>query len=280
MADDPLMQTTTRLHRRWLLKMTLGILALVFVGFWGLYDATVKYPQRGERHAEYMEWQYLQAERDNNSLTLAGEREPKAALARLEGEPPRYLAANPEEDAKLGWLRSLKTISRLDPDHTTYGEGDRPSASQRLGELESQWTTSGKSPKALSAFDLPLQWAICFGGFALAGWLAVLFGRVASKTYRWAPEARALTLPGGATISPQDIEDIDKRRWHKFLVTLKIAGGHPQLGGRDVRLDLYRYSPLEEWVLEMERVRFPERGDADAAKGPGADAGGGEAESG
>jgi hypothetical protein len=264
MADDPLTQTTTRLHRRWLLKMTLGIVALIALGLWGLYDATIKYPERGARHAEYMEWQYLEAERANSSLSLAGEREPRVALERLQSQPPAYFASNPAEDAKLGWLASLRTIGRLDPAHTTYGVGDRPSASGRLRELENEWTTSGKSPKALAAFDLPLQWAICVGGFALAGWMAFLFGRVASKTYRWDPEAKALTLPSGARIAPSDIEDLDKRKWHKFLVTLKIAGGHPQFGGRDVRLDLYRYTPLEEWVLEMERVRFPDRQEAEA----------------
>jgi len=254
----------------------------VAVGLWGLYDATIKYPERGARHAEYMEWQYLQAEQDNSALSLAGEREPEAALARLRRQPAAWFATRPAEDAKLGWLESLRTIGRLDPAHTTYGVGERPSASARLRELETEWTTSGKSPKALAAFDLPLQWAICLGGFALAGWMAFLFARVASKTYRWDPEARALTLPGGARIAPADIEDLDKRRWHKFLVTLKIAGGHPQLGGRDVQLDLYRYTPLEEWVLEMERVRFPDRQEPESpdagapsgdSEGEGAEAG-------
>lgn len=270
MADDPLTQTTTRLHRRWLLKMSLGTIALIAVGLWGLYDATIKYPERGRRHAEYMEYQYLQAQQENNALSLAGEPEPKAALRRLQGQPPAYFVSNPADEAKLGWLQSLDRVNQLDPAHTTYGAGERPSASARLRELEDEWTTSAKSPKALAAFDLPLQWAICFGGFALAGWMAFLFARVASKTYRWDPETRALTLPGGARIEPKDLDDLDKRKWHKFLVTLKIAKEHPQLGGREVRLDLYRYTPLEEWVLEMERVRFPDRAEPQLPAGGGA----------
>ncbi|MFG0282786.1 MAG: hypothetical protein ACF8R7_00040 [Phycisphaerales bacterium JB039] len=276
MAEDPLSQTRTRLHRRWLLKMTLGTIALIAIGLWGLYDATIKYPQRGERHAEYMEWQYLQAEKDRAGLSLAGAADPEAELRDLSAMSGESLGQNPELDAKLGWLQSLRTIGRLDAKHTTYGREGRPSAADRLRALTEKWNTSS-APKALAAYDLPLQWAICVGGFALAGWLIALFVKVGSKTYRWDPETRALTLPGGATLKPEDLEDLDKRKWHKFLVTLKVRQEHAQLGGRQVRLDLYRYTPLEEWVLEMERIRFPERAE-DAAPAKSGEPAGGESE--
>ena len=276
MADDPLMQTRTRLHRRWLIKMTLGTIALAAIGLWGLYDATIKYPQRGVRHAEYMEWQYLQAEQQAAALSLAGTPDPEAQLRDLSGMSPDYFSANPADEAKLGWLESLRTIGRLDAEHTTYGGAGRPSPSDRLRELNEKWKTSS-APKALAAYDLPLQWAICVGGFALAGWLMLLFVKVGAKTYRWDPEGKALSLPGGATLKPEDFEDIDKRKWHKFLVTLKVRQEHGQLGGRQVRLDLYRYTPLEEWVLEMERIRFPDRAE-DAAPAKSGEPAGGESE--
>lgn len=276
MADDPLSQTKTSLHRRWVLKMALITLAGILVGFWGLYDAKIKYPERGARHAEYMEWQYLQAERDAAGLSLAGEADPEAALAQLGARSPAYFTNNPADEAKLGWLRSLKTIGRLEPAHTTYG-GERSSPADRLRELTEKWNTSS-APKALAAFDLPLQWGFCIGGFLLAGAMVALFAKVASKTYRWDPQAKALTLPGGAALAPEDIADIDKRKWHKFMVTIRVAAGHGSLGGKDIKLDLYRYTPLEEWVLELERIRFPDRAETATeapqraeAEEPGAD---------
>ena len=43
----------SRLSRKWTLKI--GIIAVLLVGYgvWGLYDATVSYPQRGSDAAEY-----------------------------------------------------------------------------------------------------------------------------------------------------------------------------------------------------------------------------------
>ena len=38
---------------------------------------------------------------------------------------------------------------------------------------------------------------------------------------------------------------------------LKIKAGSHALAGSEVKLDLLRYVPLEEWVLEMEKTAFP-----------------------
>lgn len=67
-----------------------------------------------------------------------------------------------------------------------------------------------------------------------------------------------LGVPGGASVVPADVEVFDRRKWDKFLVFLKIKPEHPQLGGKEVKLDLYQYEPLEAWYLEMHRSARPE----------------------
>ena len=59
----------------------------------------------------------------------------------------------------------------------------------------------------------------------------------------------AVTLPDGRTITPDMIESVDRSKWDKFYVFLRLNDGSP-----DVRLDLLRHEPLEEWFLEMERL--------------------------
>lgn len=94
---------------------------------------------------------------------------------------------------------------------------------------------------------------------AFVGYLGFLLVKVASKTYRWDPATRVLTLPGGVSIGTDDLEDVDKRKWDKFIVFLKIKDSHSQIGGQEVRFDTYRHSHVEEWILEMERTAFPDR---------------------
>ncbi len=68
-----------------------------------------------------------------------------------------------------------------------------------------------------------------------------------------------LGLPGGHSLTPADLTDVDKRKWDKFFVSLVVKPGHATLGGKEVALDLLRYEPLEDWVLEMEKAAFPDR---------------------
>jgi hypothetical protein len=253
------MQTTT-LNRPWLVKMAIFLVILLGFGVYGLYDATVAYPRRGERYAETRLYEYLKASQQSGPLTSRVSVEnPREDLARL--KTMERSLSDPEKRRKE-WLESLEVIGRLSPDATRLPEPDR-----RYAELQKQWATGGQ-PKPLEWYDIPVQWLFVLIGIGGALWLAGLFLAVARKRYRWDPEAPALHLPGGQVITPADLEDVDKRRWDKFLVYLRLKPAHPTLGGRELKLDLYRYAPLESWVLELERAAFPGR---EQESPPGAD---------
>ncbi len=250
----------SNLRRPWLVKMGIFFIVLVLFGLYSLYDATVAYPARGRRVAEYREWEYLQAVRDADaSLLNASVKDPAGELARV----------NAIEDAQIGardlalrnWLRALSVISSLRPEATTYASS--VVAEDRLAQLQREWTSgsAGKkdAPKPLAAYDIAIQWLFLFIGFGFALYLVVLFVRVRARVFTWEAGARRLGMPGGVSVTPEDLEDVDKRKWDKYLVFLKIKAAHPKLGGREVRLDLYRHGKLEEWVLEMERAAFPDR---------------------
>lgn len=244
------MQTTT-LNRPWLFKMAIFLVILLAFGLYGLYDATVAYPGRGRRYAETRLYEYLKSSQLSGPLTSRVSVEnPREELARLK-TASRSLS-EPEQRRKE-WLESLEVIGRLSPEHTRIAEPDR-----RYAELQKQWATGGQ-PKPLEWYDIPVQWLFVAIGIGGALWLAGLFISVARQRYRWDPEAPALHLPGGGIITPADLEDVDKRRWDKFLVYLRLKPTHPTLGGREIKLDLYRYAPLESWVLELERAAFPGR---------------------
>ncbi|MBX3403103.1 MAG: hypothetical protein KF699_06785 [Phycisphaeraceae bacterium] len=139
-----------------------------------------------------------------------------------------------------------------------------------LAELAQVWSTRN-APKPLSSYDMFFQWFFVVAGFGGGGWLATVLLRAASRTYRWNPTTQTLSLPGGASFTPADLKEVDKRRWHKFFVTLHLRNGAAHT------LDLLRYVPLEEWVLAMERTAFPEPAQpAPAAGGDAGDPGGGD----
>lgn len=121
-----------------------------------------------------------------------------------------------------------------------------------LDELSRKWNQQNQT-QPLSSYDLAVQWIFVAVGFGGGLYLLVMILRAAGTKYRWEPEAQRLTLPGGRAIVPADLKDVDKRRWHKFYVTLDLKDG------THVPLDLYRYDPLEQWVLDMERAAFPDR---------------------
>jgi hypothetical protein len=139
-----------------------------------------------------------------------------------------------------------------------------------LAELVQVWSARN-APKPLSSYDMYFQWFFVVAGFGGGAWLSVVLLRAASRTYRWNPGTQTLTLPGGVSFSPADLKEVDKRRWHKFFVTLRLRDGTAHT------LDLLRYVPLEEWVLAMERTAFPEPAQPGPASGGDAgDAGGGD----
>lgn len=244
----------TRLSRRWLVKIAIFLVASTALGLWGLYDATIAYPARGTAHAEYMEYQYLLA-MGQAGMPVSSIADPVLALEQLNRDQQKLEEQRAQAEAQgqellmmrasaglimQQWLKSLKVVGHLDPEHTRM---DDPNL--RFSELSAKWQSKDQ-PKPLSGFDLPLQWLFVFGGFGLSAYLLLLVVRVGTKKYKFDPEASRLTFPDGASIAPGDIEDIDKRKWDKFIVQLKS-------GGKWRKLDLLRYDPLEEWFLAMEK---------------------------
>ncbi len=197
-------------------------------------------------------------------------------------------AAQMEVD-RLEWLDSLHRAWKLDASPKPLGEYDSgtPGAMTHkkltfnpatgLGTLESQakggpaTTTelnpqsllgelnafAAASPKAapLSAWDLPIQWSFVAVGFGVGAYLIFLLVKCSgiARKITFDEAEQRLTIPSGASFTPADIQDIDKRLWHKFYVVIitNDAVHHT--------LDLLRYVPLEDWVLAMERTRFPDR---------------------
>ncbi|MCB9846902.1 MAG: hypothetical protein H6814_00670 [Phycisphaeraceae bacterium] len=244
----------TRLSRRWLIKIVIFFVASAGLGLWGLYDATLAYPARGKAHAEYMEYQYLLA-MGQAGLPVLPLKDPEAAYKTLREDHDKAEAQRAQAESQgqelakkrfeaalvmEQWLLSLKTVGQLDLEHARIED-----PITRFSELSAKWQ-SRDQPKPLSGFDLPLQWGFVFIGFGLAAYLLLLVVRVNATKYRFDPEELRLTFPGGASITPGDIEDIDKRKWDKFLVQIKS-------GGKWRKLDLLRYEPLEQWFETMEK---------------------------
>ncbi|MCC6969635.1 MAG: hypothetical protein IT434_05380 [Phycisphaerales bacterium] len=251
-ADNP-GTLQTKVSKKWLVR-TIGFAIFVFIfGCWGLFDAVIAYPKRGINVAEKLELEYLRAAEQNRSLDAASIADPAGELAKLRERNKQQQLTSAADGARLQWLNALDTIGRASPEHTTIAD-----PRGRKSQLEEVWAKKTPS-EPLAAWDLPLQWGITFAGYGATAWLLLLIVMVKGKTYTWNPSTQALGLPGGASLTPADVEDFDKRRWDKFLIFLKIKASHAQLGGQELRLDLLRYEPLETWVLEMEKTAFPER---------------------
>lgn len=239
-------------------------LFVLFQGFglWFLYDAMIVYPARGQAFADYQELVYLRHAQEQGRL------DPRVSVespeARFEELKDRKLQ-NPElmsalQTHQLNWLEALDIVAALDTEHTVISD---PSA--RLSELETRFGTSN-NPKPLSYFDIPSQWLFFVLCTVVALAVLFVFLRAARVSYRWDPSEKRLTLPGGATLVPSDLEDIDKTKWHKFFVVLQVGPDHGKLSNAHLKLDLLRYQPLEQWILEMERERFPERAEEEAGQ--------------
>jgi hypothetical protein len=239
---------TTRLNRKWYLKLVLMLAVFGAFGVFFLYDAAVGYPRRGAAFAAFKERDYLEKAPPGPS---AGIQDPVAELGRLQAAPAGSL---PEvEQRRLGWLEALSVVHRLGPERTRL-----PDPRARLDELNSQ-LRGAAAPKPLSAYDITVQW-LSFGGCTVITLLILFFLlKAARRKYGWDPGEQRLYLPGGDSFVPADVADFDKRKWDKFLMFVQMKPTHPSLGGKELRLDLLPYSPLEDWVLEMERTAFPDR---------------------
>jgi hypothetical protein len=260
--------TITTINRKWSLKQAVYALVALFMTGFFLVDGMVRYPARGAEAAEYLEFQYLQVyDKERGGIaTLTGIDDPASRLSQLEEKVRASGKLDASEQAQRDWLDNLKLINRLSPDATAIPRKNYKDASQvesaqkRLEALTKAWTLSDgntrKSPVPLSAFDIPSQWVGMAISAILSIWVVVVFLRVRSRTYRWDPATMSLTLPRG-TITPSDIAEVDKRKWDKFYVTLRIKPEHATLGGKAIEFDLLRYEPLEAWILAMEQKAFP-----------------------
>jgi len=262
------------LSRPWLLKVTIMAAVVAAMGGWFLYDALVAYPNRGERYAEFARYQYLEAAQaadreESPGLFRASQltvENPRAELERLSdpetreknradadqsSTSPRQYRARFEE-ARRDWLKALATIGELEPARTSF-----ESPREELAALEEKWTTTTSRPAPLASYDIPSQWVVAGVCIVLLVYLLVLIVSVARRKYVWEPGAMRLTLPCGARITPDDLEEVDKRKWDKFIVFLRLKPDHPTLGGRTIKFDTYRHARLEEWLLDMEAAAFP-----------------------
>jgi hypothetical protein len=258
MTDTTGERLHTTVNRGWMTKMTLICVFMVGFGLWGLYDALVAYPARGEQAASFFQYQHLsllESRRDGSLLTRSSVPNPTEEFARLQTALDDQRLTE-EERPKYQWLEQLKLISRLKPEYTTVSD-----PTSRLSELRATWSAAGKKEAAneLSWYDIPAQWLIMAVGLGVGLYMIGLILKVRGTRYSWEPAAQRLFLPSGATLTPGDIEVFDKRRWDKFLIYLKIRPSHAALGGKEIMLDLLRHAPLEEWVLQMERTAFPEQ---------------------
>ncbi len=259
------------LNPRWTLK--LGVIALIVfaVGCWGLWDAAVFYPARGKKYAEWAKLQYLQQAKTAESeefgifLTKTSVTDPVQEYAFL-SEPDRLnkmrqSAGNPNSPsnkrdsmklAKREWLNALHVVGMLDPVNTVI-----ESPQSTLDALDAEWSKNPNNPEPLSNFDLTTQWLIMGVCYFIALWMLVHMLRVRGQKYAWDPDTMTLTLPSGAGVTPDDLEEVDKRKWDKFIVFLRIKDSHPKLGGQEVRIDTYQHARVEDWVLAMEEKAFP-----------------------
>lgn len=241
----------TKVNNKWSIKILIFMILLAGLGVWGLVDATIVYPARGAAAAEWAEREYLAAAADSGEMLRVDVNDPEGELERLEAQEDALRSQVAQQSPgsrgaltqikRMEWLQSLRIINRLDPQFTTF---DNPS--ERL-ELLSAAHANRNQPKPLAAFDIPMQWVFVAIGFGGALWLLYLLVSVSRRKYRYEPESHTLHLPCGKTITPEQIAQVDKRKWDKFIVVLRLDDKSSH------RLDLLRYTPLEEWVLEMEK---------------------------
>ncbi len=243
------MTETSSLNRSWLIRMI--VIAIVFIGFgaWGAWDAFKAYPARGVRHAEFLEKEYLDAADKRGRIMSASVPNPAMVHAQIQGQGG---ATDEVENARYRWLNALRVVNRLDESYTTIAD---PSA--RLTELREKWATT-KPPKPLSELDIPTQYLIMVGCSVIGLLVVGVIIKASGTKYGFDPSTSTLTLPGNHTVTPADLADVDKRKWHKFIVFLKLKPSHPTRANEEIKIDLLRHAKVEGWVLAMEAAAFPE----------------------
>lgn len=269
MTTDPAPATTdpanpgtisSTINTSWKRKMILFVVALLALGVYGLFDAAYAYPRRGYHAAELLERDFLKYLQDTGKLDNKS-----ASITDPVGELKRAQDATSGADRLIqAWLEQLQFVGKLNPAHTTLPRTDffHDGVSQGgpIASAEARLEALKRAPHAepLHSYDIPVQWLICAVGLVWGLYIVFLVLRVSGRVYSWNPAEKRLTLPGGDSFTPADILEIDKRKWHKLFVSITLKPTHPTLAGKTLELDLLRFVPLEEWVLDMERVAFPD----------------------
>jgi len=262
------------INPRWALKLSVITLVIFIVGAWGFWDASSVYPKRGERYAQWAKWQYLEQSKRANSedfgifIRDTSIPNPSDEYTRLYEPETQTRNLGDSQDssssrnlrasmlvARMNWLDALKVLGHLDPQYTTIDSPER-----ELETLKMEWQTA-KQPKPLSNLDLIVQWMIMAICWTVALLMFVHILKVKSKKYAWDSSEMAFTLPNGAVITPDDLEEVDKRKWDKFIVFLKIKSSHSSLGGKEISVDTYQHLYVEDWILAMEEKAFPSQED-------------------
>lgn len=266
------------LSPRYWIKQAVIIVVVAALGVWGFMDGFVWYPADAVKFAQWSEWEYLDF-LDNPppgasagaNLGVASIPDPVDEFERL-GNPDYIRNPGTLEQMRGNWLDALTIVNRLDEQYTKYprendDEGSVGSAFERLAALREIWSNVDRAnaPKRRSRLDIMFQYPIFLIGAGLALYFAYGLVRAIGTRYSWDPGTKRITLPGGIEVKPDQIDEFDKSQWHKFYVVLHLAESHPTHAGKDIKVDLYRHRGVEDWILEMERERFPEQAEADAA---------------
>lgn len=252
---------TTRLNQKWMFKMLLFFVFLAGLGVWAAVDAFWIYPAQGRHHSEYALGQYLEClSKSGQLLAGASVEDPASAFAAL--EMANAMETRTCDAFKHAWLLSLsriESLSALTQRNTaaTAKAGAAAGVNTDTVFSDPQATLDGlklklgtqNAPKPLAAYDIPLQYVFLVLGFGGAAWLAFFLKRCKGVFYSYGPAEHRLFLPGGKSFVPADIAEVDKRDWHKYFVYLTLNDG-----SKEMKFDLLRYTPLEDWILEMEKL--------------------------
>lgn len=267
------------LNKVWVVKIVVITFFLLGFGTYGLYDATIAYPARGEKYAQFCQWQYLQMLRNAESeqpgifISEASVTDPAEAYARL--TDPETLARNRSNAAdpsstitlrstarmqRLEWLKALRTIGTMQASDTTI-----LAPREKLSELDGFWAKQESQPKALAFYDIPSQWLIMVVCWAFGAWLILLMLRTMARRYTFDANELRLTTPAGS-FAASDLAEVDKRKWDKYIVFLRLTEGH-SMGSKEMKFDTYRHAKLEEWILAMEESKFGPQEDGESPDG-------------
>lgn len=254
------------LNPKWSIKLFLITFFVVGFGAYGLYDATMAYPNRGQRYADWAKMQYLDAakaagteefglfERKSSipdpvaefeNLNDPTRRQQNLADAQSQSSSSRLRSTM--RNARYEWLKGLKTIGQLTPENTII---EFPN--DELAELKARWGSTSSVPKPLKGYDIPSQWAIMLVCWSIGLWMILNILKVIRRKYSWEAESMTLTVPGPISITPQQLEEVDKRKWDKFIVFLKLNESHPSHAGKEIKVDTYQHALVEDWILAME----------------------------